>query len=280
MSPLARAILVESVVVPLVVAALVALAARLAPARWRPCAAGLAIVLGFAVGYGAIRGWPALLPGSATEKLPAVTLLALLIGLVHHRWAHLRRAPPWLLHAGAFALIVLWLAQPRLGDAPQPFLLQAGWVWLAGVLGVALSSTGGARPQRQGAMLAATAIGFSGPALFAATASIAQLGATLAAALLGVLAASRPAGLGHPTVCVVLPAGGLVLGLGAILVMFSEAEPWLLGLACLALLADRASRRIARSRRRERWLFVLLCVLPPALAMALAKIVSGPLGGF
>jgi hypothetical protein len=276
-SAVARDILLEIAVLPFLAAALVTLAARLVPARLRPCTAGLAIVLGFAVGYVAIRGWPELWPRSATEKLPAIVLVALLVGFAHQRGRTLRTLPPWLIHAVAFTLIVLWLAQPRLGDAPPPFLLQAGVVWVAGVVGIVASVTGGGTPHRQIAMLTATAIGFTGPALFAGTVSLAALGMTLGTALLGILAASRPAGLGRPTTCAVLPPSGLLLGLGAILVMFSAAEPWLLGLAWLALFADRTSRRIARSRRRERWLFAFFCVLPPALAIALARLVSGPL---
>lgn len=128
-------------------------------------------------------------------------------------------------------------------------------------------------------MLAATAIGLAGPALFGGTISLAALLAALGAALLGVLAASRAAGLGRPTMCAVLPASALLLGLGAILVMFSEAHPALLALACLALLAHRASRLIARPGRRERRLFALLCTLPPVGAVALARILFGPLSG-
>lgn len=280
MSAVAREILLESAVYPCLVAVLLTLAAGLTPSRFRPCAAGLAIALGFTVSYVAIRGWPALWPRSATEKLPAAALLALVVGGLHERWSPFRRTPPWLVHTVAFALIVLWLARPRLDDAPQPFLIEAGVVWLAGVVGLIASSTSGSRPYRQGAMLAATAIGLGGPALFAGTVSLAELGMALGAALLGVLAASRTAGLGRLATCALLPATSLLLSLGAILVMFSEAEPWLLGLAWLALLADRASHRIVRSRRRERWLFALLCVLPPALAITLARIISGPPLGF
>lgn len=280
MTPVVREILRESALYPLLLAALLTLAARLTPARFRPCMPGLAIAVGFAVSYVAIRGWPATWPQSATEKLPAAAFLALAVGGLHGRWPPFRRTPPWLVHAGAFALIVLWLARPRLDDTPQPFLIQAGLVWLAGVIGMVASGTGGGAPHRQVAMLAATAIGLGGAALFARTISLAELDMALGAALVGVLAASRPAGVGRPTTCLLLPSSSLLLGLGAILLMFSGAEPWLLGLAWLALLADGASRRIARSKRRERWLFALLCVLPPVLVITLGRTFSGPLSGF
>lgn len=50
-------------------------------------------------------------------------------------------------------------------------------------------------------------------------------------------------------------------------------------LGWLALLAHRTSRLIARPGRRERRLFALLCILPPVLAVGLARILFGPLSG-
>lgn len=275
MSQVARDIAFESLVVPFAVAALATLAARLFPERHRATVAGAAVALAFVAAYVSVRGVPAVPPRGAAEKLPLLVLAAWAAGaLLEAR--RVRRRGVWL--AGLFAAALLWVAWPRLGDDPTRLAGAAALLWGAGAIG--LSALGAARggALRPMAMLAAAAIGLVGAALSGRVIYVAQLALAVAASVAAVAIGGRGGGVPNPAVGALAPAATGLLALGAVLAFYSDAAAWLLALAWLPLPAAPLGRRLARTRRREPWLFALLCAAPPALAVAIGRWLSGPLG--
>lgn len=270
MSPIARQILLESVVVPFALAALLPVLGRLLPARLRLPApgAGAGLVAGFLAAYVAVHGWPGLAPVSAAQKLPAIAVLGLIAAT-----ALARLGPPRLLRRSVMTLfaglVVGWLAWPRLG-APT-FVAAPLLLWLAGALGLAMLEAAPGRA-RALVMLIATALGLAGVAYLLRAVSIMQLALGLAAAVAGAGCSAR-----FVRSALVLPAGALLLALGATLALYSDASPSALALLALVPAAHHLSAILARTMGwRPRPLFVLLCALLPVLAALIARLAADP----
>lgn len=271
MSPIARQILLESVVLPFALAALMPVLGRLLPGRLRlALGVGAALVVGFLAAYVAVHGWPGLTPVGAAHKLPAIAVVGLIAG-----GALARLGPSRLLWRSTAmltaALVVGWLAWPRL-DAPT-FVAPPLLLWLAGTLGLAALEAAPGRA-RALVMLIATALGLAGVAYLAHAVSIMQLALGLAAAVAGAGCSGR-----YLRPALVLPAGALLLALGAILALYSDASLVALALLALVPAADRLSVILARTPGwHPRSLFVPLCALLPVLAVVIARLAAGPPG--
>jgi hypothetical protein len=276
-SPIARQIVQDSIAVPFALALLLALVGRTLPARLRlhSVAAGTAVVAGFLAAFLAVYGALGLLPRDAASKLPTLALAGLLAGAALERADHraiFRRLAPALVAAA----VVGWLVWPRVASL---LAVPAILVWAAGTFGLAATAAAETRPARQFAMLIGLALALAGVAFFARTVSIMQLALGLGASLAGLALATRLAGGGRLPPSALLPAGGILVGLAAILVLYSAAPQ--AALAPLAALpaAHWLSGPLARmGGRRERSVFALLCMVLPALAVLVARLALGPPG--
>jgi hypothetical protein len=277
LSPIARQILQDSIVLPFMVALVLQPIGRLLLTRVRlpAMAAGTALLAGFLVAFLSAYGPASLLPQDAASKLPALALAGLLLG------AGLDRAyPPGLLLKLAPALVAAavigWLAWPRLASGVvAPGLL----LWGAGALGLAATQAAGSRPAHQFAMLIGLALALAGIAFFARTISTMQLALGLAASLAGLALATRLAGGCRLPPSALLPAGALLIGLGSILALYSAAPPMALAPLAALPLAHQLSPPFARvGSWREGSMFVLLCLALPALAVLAARLTLGPPG--
>jgi hypothetical protein len=270
-SPIAREILQDSLVLPFAVALLLSLAGRALPGRLR-LPAGTAAVAGFLAAFLAVHGFSGLLPRDAASKLPALALAGLLAGAALERFSH-ESVFRWLAPPVVSALVVAWLAWPR------PLLVApAVLLWAAGTFGLAAAGAAATRPARQFAVLIGLAVALAGIAFFARSISTMQLACGLAASLGGLALAFRLIG-GRVTPSTLLPAGALLIGLASILALYSAAPA--AALAPLAALpaAHRLSLPLARiGGRSESSVFALLCLVLPALAVLAARLLLGPPG--
>lgn len=275
MSPIAHQVLQDSLVLPFVVVFLLALLGRALPGRLRLLSAGTALVAGFIAAFLAVHGVSALLPRDAASKLPALALGGLIAGAALERMDH-QRMLRWLAPALAAAAVVSWLVWPRLESLPAaPAIL----LWAAGTFGLGAIGAAGARPARQLAIMVGLAVALAAIAFFARTVSTMQLALGLAAGLAGLALAARLTGGPRLPPSALLPAGCILIGLASILAFYSSAP--LLALLPLAALpaAHQLSLPLARlGGRREGTVFALLCVVLPALAVLVARLVLGPPG--
>jgi hypothetical protein len=278
LSPIARQILQDDIVLPFVLALVLQLIGRplLAWARVPSAAAGVALVAGFLAAFLSAYGPSALLPHDAASKLPALAFAGLLLG------AGLDHAGPprvWLRLAPALiaTAVVGWLVWPRIASGAT--VASGLLLWGAGAMGLTATAAAGGRPGRQFAMVIGLAAGLAGIAFFARTISIMQLALGLAASLAGLALATRLAGGCRLPLSALLPTGALLLGLGSILALYSAAPPLALAPLVALPLAHQLSLPLARiGRRREGTVFVLLCVGLPALAVLVARLMLGPPG--
>jgi hypothetical protein len=278
LSPIARQVLQDNIVLPFMVALVLQPIGRLLLPRVRlpSMAAGAALLAGFLVAFLSAYGPSSLLPQDAASKLPALGLAALLSGAGLDR-----RFPPDLLLKLAPALVaaavVGWLGWPRVasGAAVAPGLL----LWGTGALGMAATAAAGARPGRQFAMLVGLAVALAGIAFFARTISIMQPALGFAASLAGLAVATRLTGGCRLSPSALLPVGALLIGLGSILALYSAAPPMALAPLAALPLAHQLSPPFARvGSWREGSVFALLCVVLPALAVLVARLMLGPPG--
>lgn len=276
MSPIARQILLESLLAPFVISALILVVAR--PLRLGRGAIGAGIVAGLLVGHVGAYGWSGLVPAGAASKLPALAVAGLLAGSALDR---LGRATASARLAAALyaALVVGWLAWPRLGE--PVFLASAGLLWLVGALALDATRAAVPSPVRPLAIMIAVALGLAGIALFAPAVSIMQLALGLTGALAAPALLARLARGGVLPASAFLPAAGGLLGLATILVLFSAAPLAALALVALVAAASPLSAVLARRLGWRAWLtFALLCLLLPALAVLLARLLGRPPAGF
>ena len=272
MTPAARALLVEPVLLPFAVAALAMLAGRF----WlgtRPTVplAALAQAAGFLIAYLALLGLPPWPPVMAREKIAFVAVCGVLLGLLLlllPRWADALQA---LMLAWPVAIVV-WLALP----APVELATVVAGALLA-LLGAAMiGPLAGARQRnpRRVLMLLSALLGLAGIALFGQALSLAGLALALAASLAGVLVAGRSVALANAAL---IGPSGSALALAGTLVLYGAASRPALLLLALVFAADRLARRLGRRFWLERLLFAAGCLIPLGLALLVARFGPGAL---
>jgi hypothetical protein len=270
----ALALLLEPVLLPFALAALAAYAGRfwLGP-RYAVPSAALAQVLGFLMAYLVLVGAPPWPPVIAREKIAFIAAGGVLLGLLLlmlPRWADALQALTLAWPVG----IVLWLAWPM---ALGPATVIAGA--LLALLGAAVvGPLAGARQRnpRRLLMLLSALLGLAGIALAGDALALAGLALAVAASLGGVLLATRSLALANAAL---IGPSGSALALAATLVLYDGASRVALSILALVFAADRLARRL-RSRRRfwlERLRFAACCLIPLALALAVARFGLGGL---
>ena len=234
---------------------------------------GLAQTLGFLAAYGALLGLPAWPPVTALEKVACVAALGVLLGILLPLLPRFADALQTALLAWPIA-IVIWLAAraplaaPTLGIAAVLALFGAAMIGpLAGAR---------QRNPRRALMLLCAVVGLAALADFGRAPLVAELALALAASLAGVLVAGRSLALTNGSL---VGPTGTALALAGTLALFGGASRIALLLLALVFAADRLARRLA-SRRwlwLERVMFAAGCLVPLGLALAVARLGSGPL---
>lgn len=268
--------LVQSIVLPLLVALAVVGLGRLFPARARARAIGNATAIGFLAAYVAILGWPDLPPRGAQQKLAVLVLVGILVGAVLEHLPAARR--PWAVVAVVLAGAV-WIVWPLLGAGGGDSMLAAV------ALGVTVLFTGLSGTARDDGLTRAVAPSIAAGAL----AVIAVAGN---AASLGQLAGALAfAGAAYCLWCWLIErerfAASAALGLhGALALLASQAIAFVgrinvtaVVLLVLPLAADAVLDRLGRGpERASRWHAVALGVCAGVLALP-AVIIALALGG-
>jgi len=251
-------------------------------------AAAGAIGIGFVAGYFVMLGAPMAPPASSTQKLLYVVAGGTAFGVL----LDMMRLPPALTRAlGAMApsVIIAWFVWPRLfainwGD-DWGLLVKA--VVFAAVAGAALASLYRDRGAavEPSVMILAAALGLAGLAFFGASASVAQLSGVVAAAAGGLLLWNWPFSRHGFGVAGVLGGGGAIMGLAAILLFFSEANPLALAMLAGVFLAAPLAERLAPGRgglaRAMRPIaLAIVAAIPVLAALGVAFLMDGVDGGY
>ena len=282
MNDIATGLLIDTLLLPFGVAAVVAYGARLAGLTAAGLAVAIGLIAGGLAGQAAVAGWPAVPPQGAVDKLVWLGAGGLLIGLAAERMADPRHVR-WLV-AGGLALTVVWTGWARIAIPDTAAWLAALVTW--GLVVWALGRVEAAG--RGGGLVLALVIvaATAGIGLFSSSYSMAQLIGVVAAALAGaMLVAGHGAdGFGRAArLAFAAPMAALLTMLG----LYTRAEP--LALFLLAVvpltpgLAERLQRVLApdatggtRTALRLATLGVV-AAMPAAAAVAVAVSRSGPL---
>ena len=268
MSPFVRQFLLESVLVPFILASLFVL-----PTRWSlrlvvAPATALALFAALGASYLLMFGWPALPPIGARQKIIYSAIIGMLIGMVMDRkWSWLAWLP-----AAASILISLWIGWPAVASA-QPKALTLLLPIAVGLWMVHHADKTEPATIRPAMMLIMLAIGLSVAAVSARTISLAALGLSMAAALGGVLAAgTRP-----PAPVLVVTATMFLIALTATLSVYSSVNILALAALALVLAADPLTAHFGRawSDLRQRLLFGIFCLVPALVALSIVQIDGG-----
>lgn len=200
--------------------------------------------MGFLLAYLAILGIPAFPPVASVQKLAALVLAGLVAGLVLDglRDPVVLRWPP--IVAGP-AVALYWLALPRLAQLEATTVLILALLCAASL--IVLVRLEGVRKQPGLAapvMLGFGALGVALIAFLAHSASIAQLAFALAAAIAGFGLWNWPRPRYRFGMAALLGGAGALLGLVAVLVLYSRASPIALALLLPIFFADIPARRI------------------------------------
>lgn len=238
-SALLNDLLVQTAVLPLLVAAAAAGLLRFAG---RGVAAG-GVLAGFIVAYLLIVGLPALPPPSAMGKLFWAAVVGLALGLGADL-AGLAPRRAGLLVGAWLALALGWLALPRLTAATGlgQTLMVLGLLAVAAVP-VLRRGAGGQGATAPGVVLLALALAVGGTAFAGASASVAQLAFALAAATGGLLLWNWPVER-HQWGAAGQAAFGVVVLLAAVLAFFTDARAEVLLAVLPALFAERLRNRL------------------------------------
>ncbi len=275
-SPAAR-LLLESVLAPFVLAALLLMAARWAgQARFAAFLQAPAIVLAIGTTYILAFGWPDEFVPSARSKIMLAAFGGLAIGMIleqRARWARL------VLIAGAIGLPI-WIGFPAIEQGrPESALLAIPII--AALIAPSLmgmASSGIAAPADAGVsaiLIALTlAIGLAAIAVLASAFSFAELCLSLGSALLAILALS---GRGFETPAA-LTTAALLSALITAMLLYSEASPLALFVLVTVIGAERLARltngqRSAKTATPRTFIF---CLLPAAAAILIARIDAAP----
>ncbi|PKN56676.1 MAG: hypothetical protein CVU56_14970 [Deltaproteobacteria bacterium HGW-Deltaproteobacteria-14] len=269
--------LIDGVLAPVLVAAVVVLAIR---RPWRSGRAdtrgwgvGIALAAAYGIGFALVLGWPALPPVDVTHATPWLAIVAAAIAALPARAAALRRAAVGILGLLTGALLVSPLLDHGLGGASAAlhvFLVGATFVLVDGGLERALT---GLEP-RAGALAVTTLTGGGAVAvLLSDVASLAQVTGGLAAGL-GALFAL---GLWRPAAADVTRATPVVAAVlastlwSAVLYANGRYEVVAL-LAASPLVLWRVGPAVARTRRAIVALAIptLVILLPIGAAAGLA----------
>ena len=246
-------------------------------------AAAGAIGIGFVAGYFVMLGVPSAPPVSSTQKLFYVVAGGTALGVL----LDLMRPPPALTRAaGAMtpSVIIGWFVWQRLFamDWGNDWGLIVKAVAFAAVAGAALASLYRDRGAavEPGVMILASAVGLAGLAFFGASAVVAQLSGVVAAAAGGLLLWNWPFSRHGFGVAGVLGGGGALMGLAAILLFFSDANPLALAvLACVFLAAPLAERvtpgRGGLARAMRPIALAVVAAIPVLAALGVAFLMDG-----
>ncbi len=268
MGPFVRQLLLESVLVPFVLASLLVL-----PTRWpsrfaiAPVTA-LALLAALGGAYLLIVGWPALPPVGARQKILYSAIIGMSTGMVMDRnWSWSAR-----LSAATSILIPVWIGWSSIAAAqPKAIVLlmpMAVGLWMTHHIDRTRPAT-----VRSTIMLITLAIGLGVIAVSARTISLAALGLALAAALGGILlVGSRP-----PAVVAPIAATTFLVALAAALSVYSTANVLALGALVLVLAADPLITHFGHtwSTMRQRLLFGVFCLIPALVALSIVQIDGG-----
>ncbi len=234
---------------------------------------GVAQTIGFLAAYGALLGLPAWPPLLAAAKVAWVAAFGVLLGLLLPllpRWAD---ALQTVVLAWPIAIVV-WLAA-RLPLSTSTLLTAAALALFGAAMVGPLAGARQKSPRRV-LMLQSAVIGLAALAVFGRAPTQAELALALAASLAGVLVGGRSLAVTNATL---IGPTGTALALAASLAFVSTASRPALLLLALVFAADRVARRLAS--RRHLWLeglvFAAACLIPLGLALALARLSSGPL---
>jgi hypothetical protein len=234
---------------------------------------GLAQTIGFLAAYGALRGLPAWPPLMAEAKVAYVAACGVLLGILLPllpRWAD---ALQTVVLAWPIAIVVWLAARMTLSTST---LLTAAALAIFGAAMVGPLAGARQKSPRRVLMLQSAIIGLAVLAAFDRALPLTELALALAASLAGVLVAGRSLGVTNATL---IGPSGTALALAGSLAFFSGASRPALLLLALVFAADRVARRLAS--RRHLWLeslvFAAGCLIPLGLALALARLSSGPL---
>ena len=271
--------LVQSAAIPLAVALVAALAiGRAIGARY----AVLSVPLGWIGASLAIQGGPAWPPVGSSQKLPFAVIGAVAVGgaicaLSERASAGSPRPAiagglrgPLGAAAAAFTAAVVWVAWPLLRSGRPAALGLVGALCAAGGAALWLLDRSRERGIEPPLMSLVVACGCAPIALSGASASLAQGAGALAAATGGFLLCNWPRGR-HPFGELGAFALGIPLLLSiSIMVLYTDASPLALALACTALLGSEAARRLpffADPPRPlvDRLAFVVICAVPVAI---------------
>ena len=245
-------ILIQTVLVPGAVAMLAAgLLWFIGGADRGYAAAAGAIGIGFIAGYLVILGAPLAPPASSMQKLFYIVAGGAAFGVL----LDLMRPPPAVTRAlGAMAPsgIIAWFIWSRLFaiDWSADWTLLVKAVIFAAVAGAILASLYRDRGAavEPSVMIMAAALGLAGLAFFGASAAVAQLSGVVAASAGGLLLWNWPFSRHGFGVAGVLGGGGAMIGLAAILLFFSEANPLALAMLAGVFFAAPLAERLAPGR--------------------------------
>ena len=234
-------------------------------------AAAGAIGIGFITGYLVILGPPPAPPNASIQKLFYVVAVGVILGVL----LDLMRPQPGVTRAlGALAPLVIigWFVWRRLfaidwGHDWTLLIKVVGFAIVAGAILASLYRERGAAVE-SGMMILVAATGLAGLAVFGASAVVAQLSGTIAAGAVGLLLWNWPFSRHGFGAAGILGAGGALMGLAAILLFFSEANPLALVMLAFVFLAAPMSERLVPGRgARAIRPFVLAAIATiPALA--------------
>ena len=272
MGPLARQLLLESVLAPFVFASLVMIAAR-RDERQMVLAQSFAIIVGAGITYILAFGWPPSLTGGSRTKVMLSLLIGLVIGFGFERRA--RWARPALI-ASAIGL-PLWVGLPALQLGKSESALLALPILAALSLSAPIGRDQRVLPLVERPwlpMLITMAVGLAAIAAFAKAFTFTQLGLALASVLLACLVVGREP-LGPIAACM---AAAMLLTTATALLLYSAASPWALLVLGTVLFADRAARLTNRSAASKTTVprLLIFCFLPAAAAILIARIDAGP----
>ena len=234
---------------------------------------GLAQTIGFLAAYWALLRLPAWPLVMARDKIAWVAAIGLLLGILLPLLPRLADPLQTALLAWPIA-IVIWLAAGGPLDAPTLAIAAALALFGAAMIG----PLAGARQRnpRRALMLLCAVLGLAVLADFGRARVPAELALALAASLAGVLVAGRSLALTNGSL---VGPTGTALALAGTLALSGGANRIALLLLALVFAADRLARRLA-SRRwlwLERLVFAAGCLVPLGLALAVARLNSGPL---
>ncbi len=272
MEEVLRAAFIESVVLPLVASLALTGALRFGLGRARGAAlASLSIAAAFLFAYAAILTWPGFPPVSSGQKIAYIVLFGLLGGAA----IDLAARPPWLERTVVVlwpAVIVAWIAWPRLTSPTPEILMTSAVLWVVGLFVLDRLRAGRAPAATAAVVLLASAVGASLVAFLGAAELYAQLLGGLAAATGGFLLWNWPVPRYPFGEAAVLGAGGAFLSSVTILVLFSDisilALAFVLPVFGVPLLVQRLP--LARKRMLAPVVLGAICLIPVTVAVGIA----------